>query len=73
MSTSEHVSSATFLTKTDYAYTELRRRILDGELAPGERLLLRQLAEELGISVMPVRDAIRLLERDGLVTSVVSG
>lgn len=61
--------TTTFLTKTDYAYTELRRRILDGELGPGARLLLRRLAEELGISVMPVRDAIRLLERDGLVTT----
>jgi DNA-binding GntR family transcriptional regulator len=60
---------ATFLTKADYAYTELRRRILDGELAPGERLLLRPLAEVLGVSVMPVREAIRLLERDGLVST----
>lgn len=58
-----------FLMKSDYAYAELRRRILDGELPPGTRLLLRPLAAELGISVMPVRDAIRLLERDGLVTS----
>jgi DNA-binding GntR family transcriptional regulator len=57
-----------FLTKRDYAYGELRRRILDGELAPGTRLLLRPIAEQLGVSVMPVRDAIRLLERDGLVT-----
>ncbi len=61
--------SATFLTKTDYAYSELRRRILDGELGSGDRLLLRPLADALGVSVMPVRDAIRLLERDGLVTS----
>lgn len=57
-----------FLTKRDYAYAELRRRILNGELPPGTRLLLRPIAEELGVSVMPVRDAIRLLERDGLVT-----
>jgi DNA-binding GntR family transcriptional regulator len=57
-----------FLTKRDYAYVELRRRILDGALAPGARLLLRPIAEALGVSVMPVRDAIRLLERDGLVT-----
>lgn len=61
--------ATTFLTKTEYAYGEVRRRIRDGELAPGTRLLLRPLAEELGISVMPVRDAIRLLERDGLVTT----
>jgi DNA-binding GntR family transcriptional regulator len=59
----------TFLTKTDYAYSELRRRILDGEFPPGTRLFLRPLAEEFGISVMPVRDAMRLLERDGLVTT----
>jgi DNA-binding GntR family transcriptional regulator len=57
-----------FLTKRDYAYAELRRRILDGHLRPGERLLLRPLAHELGVSVMPIRDAIRSLERDGLVT-----
>jgi DNA-binding GntR family transcriptional regulator len=57
-----------FLTKRDYAYAELRRRILDGELPPGTRLLLRPIAEKLSVSVMPVRDAIRLLERDGLVT-----
>jgi DNA-binding GntR family transcriptional regulator len=57
------------LTKSEFAYQELRRRILDGELPPGERLLLRPLAEELRLSVMPVRDALRMLERDGLVTS----
>ncbi len=56
------------LTKSEYAYHELRRRILDAKLAPGERLLLRPLAEELGLSVMPVRDALRMLEGDGLVT-----
>ncbi len=69
MSAPEHAGAPTFLTKTDYAYSELRRRILDGELGRGARLLLRRLAEELGISVMPVRDAIRMLERDGLVRS----
>jgi DNA-binding GntR family transcriptional regulator len=57
------------LTKTDFAYWELRRQILDGELPPGERLLLRQLADKLGLSVMPIRDALRMLERDGLVDS----
>src|SRR3954470_1411147 len=55
-------------TKSEYAYQELRRRILEDELAPGERLLLRPLADELGLSVMPVRDALRMLEGDGLVT-----
>jgi DNA-binding transcriptional MocR family regulator len=57
-----------FLTKSEYAYAELRRRILDGQLPPGARLLLRPLASELGVSVMPIRDAIRLLERLGDAT-----
>lgn len=57
-----------FLTKSEYAYTELRGRILDGRLPAGTPLLLRPLADELGVSVMPIRDAIRLLERDGFVT-----
>jgi DNA-binding GntR family transcriptional regulator len=56
------------LTKSEYAYQELRRRILNDQIAPGERLLLRPLADELGLSVMPVRDALRMLEGDGLVT-----
>jgi DNA-binding GntR family transcriptional regulator len=56
------------LTKSEFAYRELRRRILENEIAPGTRLLLRPLAEELGLSVMPVRDALRMLEGDGLVT-----
>jgi DNA-binding GntR family transcriptional regulator len=56
------------LTKSEFAYQELRRRILDDKVPPGSRLLLRPLAEELGLSVMPVRDALRMLEGDGLVT-----
>lgn len=56
------------LSKSDFAYQELRRRILDDQIPPGTRLLLRPLAEDLGLSVMPVRDALRMLEGDGLVT-----
>lgn len=56
------------LTKSEFAYHELRRRIVDDEIAPGTRLLLRPLADELGLSVMPVRDALRMLEGEGLVT-----
>jgi DNA-binding GntR family transcriptional regulator len=59
----------THLTKSEFAYRELRRRILAGEYPPGQRLLLRPIAEQLQLSVMPIRDALRLLERDGLVTS----
>jgi DNA-binding GntR family transcriptional regulator len=53
--------------KTDYAYDILRRTILDGTLKPGERLRLSHIAKELDLSEMPVREALRLLQRDGLV------
>lgn len=53
--------------KTDHAYETLRRRILDGTLKPGERLRLSHIASELGLSEMPVREALRLLHKDGLV------
>lgn len=46
---------------------ELRRMILRGELSPGERLTEDRLAEQLGVSRNPVREAIRSLEATGLV------
>jgi DNA-binding GntR family transcriptional regulator len=54
------------LTKSTYAYQHLRRRILEGELEPGSRLLLRDLAQQMGLSIQPVRDAIKSLVSDGL-------
>ncbi|MCW6509280.1 GntR family transcriptional regulator [Lichenifustis flavocetrariae] len=53
--------------KTDHAYESLRRNILDGHLQPGQRLRLSHLAKELDLSEMPIREALRLLQRDGLV------
>lgn len=55
-------------TKGEAAYTALREAILDGRLAPGSRLTLQQLADDLGMSLTPVREALRLLETQGLVT-----
>ncbi|WP_153029195.1 GntR family transcriptional regulator [Amycolatopsis sp. YIM 10] len=46
---------------------ELRERILNGRLKPGDRLVERDLAEDLGVSRVPVREAIRSLEADGFV------
>ncbi|MFM6980930.1 MAG: GntR family transcriptional regulator [Micrococcales bacterium] len=46
----------------------LRDEILSGRLAPGERIVQEDLAEKFGASRQPVRDALRLLEGDGLVT-----
>ncbi len=51
---------------------ELERRILTGEIRAGERLNELALATTLGVSRGPVREAARMLERDGLVTSVVN-
>lgn len=49
---------------------ELRRRITDRELAPGAHLVEHQLAEQLGVSRNPVREAIRVLESEGFVVTV---
>jgi len=45
----------------------LREAILSGELRPGERLLQEQLADQLRVSRIPLRDALRRLEAEGLV------
>jgi len=50
----------------------LRRQILDGTLIPGSRILQEQLAEQFGASRLPVRDALRKLEADGLVSIVAN-
>jgi DNA-binding GntR family transcriptional regulator len=46
----------------------LRERVLSGEFEPGERLPEERLSEELGVSRMPVREALRALAAEGLVT-----
>jgi DNA-binding GntR family transcriptional regulator len=56
-----------FETKSEWAYRRLRDMIADGTLAAGSRLVLRQLAADFGLSEMPVREALRMLQRDGLV------
>lgn len=54
--------------KAQRAYRFVRERIDDGRYVPGYRLVLGQIARELDVSVVPVREAIRLLEAEGLVT-----
>jgi DNA-binding GntR family transcriptional regulator len=51
----------------DVVTAELRRLILEGELTPGERLVEDRLAERLGVSRNPVREAIRVLAAEGFV------
>src|SRR3954465_2163028 len=53
---------------SDIAYDYLRKRILNGEYVPGKALMTNVLAPEIGVSRTPIRDALRQLEADGLVT-----
>lgn len=57
-----------YLPLRDVVFHALRRAILTGELKPGERLMEIHLAQELGVSRTPVREAIHKLELEGLVT-----
>lgn len=58
------------VTKTQLALRRVRRAIVLGELAPGQRLLQNALAEQLGISPTPIREALRALEATGVVAYV---
>lgn len=59
-----------YLPLRDVVFNTLRQAILRGELEPGERLMEIQLAERLGVSRTPIREAIRKLELEGLVLMV---
>ena len=50
----------------DVVFRTLRRQILMGELKPGERLMEVKLTKKLGVSRTPVREAIHMLETEGL-------
>jgi DNA-binding GntR family transcriptional regulator len=56
-----------FATKAEAVYGEIRRRILTGTLEPAAPINQDALAPELGVSVTPVREAVRRLEAEGLV------
>lgn len=55
-------------TKSEAAYQALLGAIRSGELAPGQRVIVTELASALGMSLTPVRDALALLAEQGLVT-----
>ena len=59
-----------YLPLRDVVFYTLRQAILKGELEPGERLMEMQLAEQLGVSRTPIREAIRKLELEGLVLMI---
>lgn len=57
-------------TKQEFVYRTLRRAIMTCELAPGERLVIDELARRLGVSAIPVREALQMLQSEGLVATV---
>ena len=56
------------VSKSERAYAAIKQSITEGAYGPGYRLVLGQIAKELDVSVVPVREAIRRLEAEGLVT-----
>ncbi len=67
MSNNFEIDQNAFLPLRDVVFNTLRQAILTGELKPGERLMEIHLAEKLGVSRTPIREAIRQLELEGLV------
>ena len=64
------VNMGEYLPLRDVVFHTLRQAILRGELKPGERLMEIQLANKLGVSRTPIREAIRKLELEGLVLMI---
>lgn len=58
------------LTKQHFVYAALRESIIKCERGPGARLVIDDLARQFHVSIIPVREALRLLQSDGLVVSV---
>jgi DNA-binding GntR family transcriptional regulator len=65
--TSADVSAQRHGSKTEAAYEAIRGRIADGTYGPGYRLVLDRLAAEIGVSAVPVREALRRLAAEGYV------
>lgn len=64
------LNTSAYLPLRDIVFNTLREAILRGELRPGERLMEAQLATKLGVSRTPIREAIRMLEQEGLAVTI---
>jgi DNA-binding GntR family transcriptional regulator len=64
----EEIATAPAPSKSQMAYAWIKERIAAGRLKPRQRLVLATIAGELGVSAVPVREAIRRLQAEGLVT-----
>ena len=70
MASDLHLEMNEYLPLRDVVFNTLRQAILRGELKPGERLMEIALSQRLGVSRTPVREAIRMLEQEGLVIMI---
>ena len=64
------LAAAPHRTKQEFVYRTLREAILRCELKPGERLVIDELARRLNVSIIPVREALQLLQAESLVQVV---
>lgn len=63
-----NIEEQQYIPLRDVVFNTLRQAIIKGELKPGEKLLEVKLADQLGVSRTPIREAVRKLELEGLVT-----
>jgi DNA-binding GntR family transcriptional regulator len=66
----EQSSGVRYQTKQDLVYQTLREAIMHCALAPGQRLVIEEIARELAVSPIPVREALQQLQSEGLVETV---
>lgn len=63
----ENHSTSVRLTAKDHAYNQIQQWIIDGTLLPGEKINDTELAQALGVSRTPIREALQILETEGFV------
>lgn len=64
------MDNSQYLPLRDVVFQTLRQAILRGDLEPGQRLMEIKLSNQLGVSRTPIREAIRMLELEGLVSNI---
>lgn len=60
----------TYVSKSEIVYKTLKKAIIFGELQPGERVKVENIKQFLGVSSSPVREALKSLEAEGLLTNI---
>lgn len=70
MSTTHHDHVVVPVSRVDRVYYDLREAIIDGDFPPGAPLRLQELTDEYGVSLIPIREALRRLEVERLIESI---